>query len=72
MPTDSNNHQSLEEQLALSQARLRKLEADFVAEREANKEVVIQLQHALAIKAEFTAHVNHELTHSSERNAAYD
>jgi two-component system sensor histidine kinase/response regulator len=61
MPTDSNNHQSLEEQLALSQARLRKLEADFVAEREANKEVVIQLQHALAIKAEFTAHVNHEL-----------
>lgn len=61
MPTDSNNQQSLEQQLALSQARLRKLEADFVAEKEANKEVVIQLQKALAIKAEFTAHVNHEL-----------
>ncbi len=61
MPTDANDQQSLEQQLALSQARLKKLEADFAAEIETNKEVVIQLKSALAIKAEFVAHVNHEL-----------
>lgn len=61
MPTDANDQLNLEQQLALSQARLKKLEADFAAERETNKEIVVQLKNALAIKAEFVAHVNHEL-----------
>ncbi|MDQ5937780.1 MAG: hypothetical protein QG574_5139 [Cyanobacteriota bacterium erpe_2018_sw_21hr_WHONDRS-SW48-000092_B_bin.40] len=61
MPTDENNQQKLEQELALTKERLKKLELDFAAEVAANKETVIQLKSALAIKAEFIAHMNHEL-----------
>lgn len=61
MSTDAHNQQKLEQELALTKERLKKLEIDFAAEVAANKETVIQLKSALAIKAEFIAHMNHEL-----------
>lgn len=61
MFTDANNQQKLEQELALTKERLKKLEVDYAAEVAANKETVVQLKSALAIKAEFIANVNHEL-----------
>ncbi len=57
MATNNDEEQTIEQQLALCEARL----AKFADELEANKETINQLKSALTVKAEFFAQVNHEL-----------
>ena len=61
MATDEHEQPTIEQQLALCQARLAKVEAKFAEEMEANRETIIQLKTALTKKTEFFAQVNHEL-----------
>ncbi len=61
MATDEQKQPTIEQQLALCQARLAGVEAKFAEEMEANRETIIQLKSALTAKAEFFAQVNHEL-----------